>query len=202
MAHNLTHIYALPVVVETSCFSVTDDIVNQAKTYKKKKALINHVSEDSYVLNNPCFRNLEKIIDEKVENYKTNVLQIRNNLKKQNSWLAFTSHQEKHHVHAHPGVFVSAVFYIKCSSGNLLFRRPRSTIQEAFYLNYDIIEYNPYNCTSWQIPLKTGDLAIFLGHTLHGSTPTEDDERIILGVNYSISGQTGNDDTVDYLELS
>ena len=51
------------------------------------------------------------------------------------------------------------------------------------------------------MPLKTGDLVIFPGQVMHGSTKTDDDERIILGVNYAISGKTGYDETVDYLEL-
>ena len=201
MAFNLTHINATPVVVETSCYTITSDFVNKVKAYDKKGAIYNSVSVDSYVLRDSYFLNLEKIIDEKVENYKTNVLQIRNNLKKQNSWFAYTQKGENHHAHAHPGAFLSAVFYIKSNTGELEFTRPRSTIQEAFYLNYDIIEYNPYNCTSWKMPLKTGDLVIFPGQVRHGSTETNDEERIILGVNYAISGKTGYDETVDYLEL-
>tara|TARA_A100001388_G_C28593450_1_gene414582 strand:- start:68 stop:670 length:603 start_codon:yes stop_codon:yes gene_type:complete len=198
---NLTHINATPVVVETSCYKVTDSFVDKVKSYDKKGAVHNSMSVDTYVLKNSFFSDLEKIIDNKVENYKTNVLQIRNHLKKQNSWFAYTQKGEKHHTHAHPGAFLSAVFYIKSNSGQLEFTRPRSTIQEAFYLNYDIIEYNAYNCTSWKMPLKTGDLVIFPGQVRHGSTETDDEERIILGVNYAISGKTGYDETVDFLEL-
>ena len=201
MAFNLTNIHAIPVVTETSCYNVTDDFINQCKSFNKKDALLNQVSIDSYVLEHPYFSDLAKVIDEKVGNYRTNVLQIRNKLKKQNSWVAFSKKGEKHHRHAHPGAFLSAVFYVKCTSGDLEFTRDRSTIQEAFYLNYDIIEYNSYNCTSWKMPLKSGDLVIFPGQVQHGSTSTDDDERIILGVNYAISGETGSDDTVDYLEL-
>ena len=51
------------------------------------------------------------------------------------------------------------------------------------------------------MPLKTGDLVIFPGQVRHGSTETNDEERIILGVNYAISGKTGCDETVDFLEL-
>ena len=86
MAFNLTHIYAIPVVTETSCYNVTDDFIKQCKTFNKKDALLNQVSIDSYVLEHPYFLDLAKVIDEKVENYRTNVLQIRNKLKKQNSY--------------------------------------------------------------------------------------------------------------------
>ncbi len=201
MAFNLQDIYATPVVVETSCYTITNDFIDKVKSYERKDAKHNSVSVNSYVLKNTYFSDIEKVIDEKVENYKTNVLQIRNKLKKQNSWFAFSKKGEKHHRHAHPGCFLSAVFYVKCNSGDLHFTRDKSTIQEAFYLSYDIIEYNPYNCTSWKMPLKTGDLAIFPSQLMHGSVFTEDEERIILGVNYMITGKTGSDDTIDYLEL-
>ena len=78
---NLTHINATPVVVETSCYKVTDSFVDKVKSYDKKGAVHNSLSVNSYVLKDTFFSDLEKIIDNKVENYKTNVLQIRNHLK-------------------------------------------------------------------------------------------------------------------------
>ena len=83
MAFNLQDIYATPVVVETSCYTVTNDFIDKVKSYEKKDALHNSISVNSYVLKDTYFSDIEKLIDEKVENYKTNVLQIRNKLKKQ-----------------------------------------------------------------------------------------------------------------------
>ena len=46
MAFNLTHINATPVVVETSCYTITSDFVNKVKAYDKKGAIYNSVSVD------------------------------------------------------------------------------------------------------------------------------------------------------------
>ena len=50
--------------------------------------------------------------------------------------------------------------------------------------------------------MKTGDVVIFPGWILHGTTPNKSDmDRIVIGANYFINGTVGTEDGVDLIEI-
>ena len=63
-------------------------------------------------------------------------------------------------------------------------------------------KFNLWNSDTWFFPVKTGDLVMFPGWINHKSLPNESDEdRIIIGTNYFITGKFGHQKTKDYIEI-
>lgn len=196
---NIINLYSVPLVIHTQVYNTTDSDIELIKKSGFKKAKQNSVSESSNVLDD--LKELSNIIDKYVDDFVETTLEIRQKVNRIASWSAISKKGEMHHNHSHPGTFLSAVFYAKCDTGNLVMTRPRSMLQDGFNFSYDVKKYNAYNCTRWELPLKSGDLVIFPGWLNHESAETQDNERIIVGANYFLSGQLGNEHSYDKVEL-
>jgi uncharacterized protein (TIGR02466 family) len=202
MAHNLINIFSTPLVIESKMYNIKDTELNYLKSLPLRKSENNSISENIFILENNNLSELTKMIDYYIKNYVSNVLEITNEVVRTQSWLAVSKKGQSHHQHEHPNTFISAVFYVDCKSGDLILKRQNSVIQDGFNFNYGIKQFNPSNCGKWTVPARTGDLVIFPGWVTHYTTENENDEdRIILGVNYFLKGTIGSEKSVDLLNI-
>ena len=164
--------------------------------------LSNLISKNRYILKDPRLSNIKMVFDEHVQYYLNNVLGINNEVKELNSWVTINKQNDYHHSHTHPNVFISLCYYPQVESGELVFRFPKSSIQNIFNLNYNIIKFTPFNSSQLHISLKTNDIVIFPGDLEHSSTPNKlNTDRVMIGANYFLKGVLGSDDNVNFIEF-
>lgn len=150
------------------------------------------ISCDHCILDNKKFEDIKNIFMDVVEQYKTDILGIKNGIQMTNSWVTKNTPGHKHHIHNHPNCFISMTHYLECESGSLKFEFDKSAIERDWLLAYDIIEYNLFNSQSWTFEVKTDDTVIFPGAVKHHSTTNNSNKnRLMLGANFFFKGQYG-----------
>lgn len=151
------------------------------------------VTENIFVLNNSKTVRLKNFFTQIAEEYKKQILGINNNICLTSSWLAVNKTNCKHHEHRHMNAFITMVFYIKCESGDLIIKLPKSRLEEGFHFSYDIIETNCFNTNTCELEVKTNSLVIFPGWFYHETKINQSSkDRIILGLNFMVDGQFGS----------
>jgi len=149
-------------------------------------------SQNLYLLNSPELKRIKSFFEETINNYKEDIIEIKDELYMTNSWFTINNKEHFHHKHSHPNVFLSMIYYIQCESGDLEFYT-KSSLQEGFNLDYTIKKYNIFNSTKWILKTKTNDVVIFPGWIQHKTTPNLNDEkRIALVANFFIRGKLGS----------
>ena len=202
MAHNKFDIFSTPLVIESKMYTLKHEELDFIQSIPLRKTDNNSISKNIFVLENKELSKLAKMIDYYIDGYVNNVLEINEKVKRTQSWLAVSKKGQSHHQHEHPNTFISAVFYVNCDSGDLVLKRQNSAIQDGFNFGFSVKKFNSSNCRKWIVPARTGDLVIFPGHITHYTTDNEhDDDRIILGVNYFISGEVGSLKSVDLITI-
>ena len=116
------------------------------------------------------------------------------------SWLTFTNPGGFHHPHVHNNSIISGVFYFNAEEGkdDIMFAKDRS------YRIIDIErkDFNMYNCTSWTIPVMTGDLLIFPSGLEHSVNQTvSSNVRISLAFNVFVKGDLGGHERLQGLQI-
>ena len=156
------------------------------------------VSKDHYLLDNKKYEDIKDNITYVVEQYKTDVLGIKNDIVMTTSWMTLNKTGCSHGRHDHPGVFISLTHYLNCESGDLIFEFDKSPIAQNFNLHYDVEEFNIFNSPSWTFEVRTDDTIIFPGYVKHLTTPNySKTNRLCLGANFFFKGQYGADLTLD-----
>ena len=191
----------IPLAHEQTSFLLNDDELNFVRNINHKLNKTNGLSNNKLVLNDNRLKRVRDFINSRVFNYIDKVVQIEDKFKLTQSWTTLSKKDEFHHHHTHPNTIFSAVYYAQTESGQLEFVfEPR--MREGFNFSYKIKEYNPFNSLSWTFEVKTGDVVIFPGWILHGTTRNESDiDRIVIGANYFINGTVGTEDGVDLIEI-
>jgi uncharacterized protein (TIGR02466 family) len=148
-------------------------------------------SKDLYVLNKPGLNRIKYFFEDIIKDYKENVIEITDEIYMTNSWITFNNKKHFHHKHRHPNVFLSMIYYVASESGDLQFYF-KSSLQEGFYLDYTIKNYNIFNSTKWTFEVKTKDIIIFPGWVTHSTTSNlSDEKRIAIVANFFIRGKLG-----------
>ena len=181
-----------PLDITPSIHILNESQLSKIKNYDFEKAKDNSVSKNIDILNDPIFEDLRYKLDNKVNEYMKNILMINDKVSHTNSWVAVSKKGESHHNHNHPGAFISLIYYVKCNSGDLIFTKNSSGLQEGFNFSYNVEHYNSYNSRMWTISVRTGDLVILPGWINHETSENlNDDDRVIIGANYFLTGSLG-----------
>ena len=200
----IINLKAIPIAYESNVYSLNKKELNVIKKTKYRPPKEGHyLSETASLLENKTLAPLKKFIIEKAEEYKRNVLEIKDQIYLTQSWSTINNTNASHQIHAHSNTFISLVYYVQCKSGALYFDLSTTSIKECFNFDYTIDKYNMYNSHNWTLSTKTGDIVLFPGHIRHGSLPNESPEsRIIVGANFFIKGVLGSKETVNLLTIT
>jgi uncharacterized protein (TIGR02466 family) len=114
------------------------------------------------------------------------------------SWVNFTTQKGYHHPHTHANSIVSGVFYFNAKDDSIKF--VKNHVYDQLRLN--VAEFNTYNSTNWELPVKTGDLLIFPSSLPHLVSPVLNDHtRISLAFNVFAQGRFGIPSNLEYVKL-
>ena len=199
----IINLKAIPIVCERNVYSLNKKELNVIKKIKYRPPKEGHyLSETAFLLENKTLAPLKKFIIEKAEEYKRNVLEIKDQIYLTQSWSTINNTNASHQMHAHSNTFISLVYYAQCKSGALCFDLSTTSIKECFNFRYTINRFNIYNSEKWNLPVETGDIVLFPGHIRHGSLPNRFSEpRIVIGANFFIKGTLGSEKEVSLITI-
>jgi len=197
-------LHALPVCHTPSEFKLTNnerDKILSLEYVKDGYEGVN-ISNNSFILEDIELSRIKTFLNESFLWFKDNVLEIKNDFRLTQSWATVNKMFSYHHKHNHPNSMFSIVYYAEIESGDLMLDFPYSRIQERFNFSYDVKNWNEFNSNSWKFKLSTGDVLIFPSWLDHYSTPNQvDSDRIIIGANYFITGNVGDTENVDFIQI-
>tara|TARA_R110000787_G_scaffold75093_1_gene166574 strand:+ start:1923 stop:2555 length:633 start_codon:yes stop_codon:yes gene_type:complete len=162
----------------------------------------NFTSNDNYVLNNPCLKNLKKNLEEHVKIYFKNVINSKNKIKPYitQSWLNITKKEQYHHKHKHNNSIISAVLYIDANEKYDSINFHRDDKYDMFHLSPK--EYNVFNAGSWTYPVFPGQLIMFPSYVEHSVSKKEHpNSRMSLSFNVFVKGSIGEEMNLTKLDL-
>ena len=201
----IEHLKGLPVQIEHTSFRLTDDeisIITNNEYYKPKS---NNLTKTSFLLKDTRLSRVKNFLDEHINNYIENVIEIRDKFVMTQSWSTITKKGELHHVHHHPNAIFSLVFYVSAEgskSGNFVFNLQPSGLKQRWNFSFKVKKYNAFNSSSWEYEVNTGDLIIFPAWMYHYTRENvTDKDRIVIGANYFIDGVIGSTKGVDKIGI-
>jgi len=201
------NLQAQPIFVYKSEFKIKDDFLKSfldSQSFHKDggKIKVNLSNSQSILTDYEELGFIKDRFFSIATNYAKDVLQIDNQLSMPHSWIAITKKGDDHHEHIHQNAFFSIVYYARIKSGNLHLQLEKSTIEKIFNFHYQIRNYNIYNSSAWEIVPQEGDFIVFPADIRHSTSPNESDEdRIIFGANFFLTGETGDQVQLTKLDL-
>jgi uncharacterized protein (TIGR02466 family) len=161
-------LFPTPVVLSTTGREFTEEELEFFKksgetTYENEG---NTTSLNRYIVEEPEMATIKSEIQTAINYYMDKVIVAKPEVEAYitQSWLNFTSENQWHHKHAHENSFLSGVYYIDADEeyDKILF----------FKGVYDQIkirpsEWNIWNCDSWWLTVKTGNIIVFPSSLLH-----------------------------------
>lgn len=161
---------------------------NKKNTYKNEGNL---TSNNYYILNEKPFKELKSQLELRVNDYFNKVICSSDDITPYitQSWLNYTEETQHHHNHAHPNSLVSGVCYLNSDP-----EFDKIIFTKNIYNNIkpSVKEYNLWNCDSWYVPVKTGDILLFPSSLTHMvEVKKGNNTRVSLAFNVFIKGEIG-----------
>jgi hypothetical protein len=168
----------------------------------KKDVTKTKLTKSDNILNNIELKRIKYLILENFFDYVDSVLEIENQFYMCNSWGAIQKKDDFHPNHTHTNAIFSSVFYIHAENSSIIFNADKSKIQEGFFFDYNVKNYNIFNSLSWEVPVETGDIIIFPGQLQHESkTYDGGGDRMIIGSSYFLKGKLGKKDNYNLISI-
>jgi len=174
------------------------DFVDQQPTYAN---MGNTTSDDRYVLTHRTMASLYDFVQSCVSEYFSKLYAPKNkvSLRVTQSWLNYSKPGEWHHKHNHPNSFISGVLYMKAAKES-----DKIYFYKDGYQTFEIpaSSFNPFNSTSWWLPVETGKLILFPSSLTHSVQKVEGEHtRISLSFNTFPVGYVGEEESLTALHL-
>ena len=205
MGSQLIHLYSTPLYHENTNFSLNSKelhFVSNIEYKNRNKENDVFVSKSHNILSDKSLNRIKIFLDERIDFFIKNILEIDNQVKLTQSWIAKTLPHSNHHSHCHKGAFLSCVFYVNCKSGHFVINEHKSALQNGYNFDYNIIQFNAFNSEMYYREVKTNDLIIFPGHLTHETKVNESNEdRIVIGANYFLKDKIGVEKNITFLKI-
>lgn len=161
----------------------------------------NTTSEDKNILAHEKMADIQEFVQQSVDRYFQEIFRPKFDVKLRltQTWLNYSEPGQFHHKHAHPNSLISGCFYPQANK----------ELDKIFFFNepYKRIDihtedFNPYNSSSWWLPVGTGDLLIFPSSLTHMVENVKAEKtRVSLAFNTFPVGYIGNDNSLTGLHL-
>jgi len=182
---------------ELKFFKSLTTVPHQEKDITKIK-----LTKSDNILNNIELKRIKYLILENFFDYVDNVLEIENQFYMCNSWGTSQKKDDFHPNHTHTNAIFSSVFYIHAENSSIIFNVDKSKIQEGFFFDYNVKNYNIFNSLWWKVPVETGDIIIFPGQLQHESRSYGGTgDRMLIGSSYFIEGELGTKDDYNLISI-
>lgn len=198
----ISGLFPIPIA-KFSIDSIHDNELSLVKKYQLncRQDFGNVSTNEKNVLDKELPR-IRQFIENSINEYVDNIICPKYDLNFYitQSWITFTNPGGFHHSHSHKNSIISGVFYFNAEDGKdeIMFMHDR----ESKNIIIERKSFNLYNCTSWNFPVKTGDLIIFPSDLEHCVSKTLSDSlRISLAFNVFARGNFGGHENLEGLIL-
>jgi len=178
---------------------------NQSNIYNN---MGNTSSLDSYILDKDEFKDLKKVLTDKINNYFQEIYSPDNEdveIYITQSWLNFTTKGQHHHTHSHANSIISGVYYFQANKeiDQIVFcKRQHIDYGKTIDLAIEKKQTNDFNAEMWGVNVDTNMLVVFPSTVIHQVEPTKNkDVRISLAFNTFIRGTIGCKKNMTELKL-
>jgi hypothetical protein len=193
-------LFGTPLIKFNNIHSYSEEEMNYIKSLElldqKDSASI---SKDKFILERDELKRVRDAIDRCAEKYIENFIQVNNEFERTNSWLAVA--EQEHEKHNHKCTIFSVVHYVEADNATITFYQNKNFITRSYDFDLDYIGFNEFNARETTIPVKTGDVIIFPGDVEHSSQNFSDKKKYVIGANYFIRGDVGDQLKVTSLRL-
>jgi uncharacterized protein (TIGR02466 family) len=178
--------------------------------YDTVENLGNKTSKDTYVLDNPKYRELKDAIEVHLNEFMQCTYAPRDDLEVYitQSWFNYTEKYGFHQMHNHTNSILSGSVWIEVNpdSDNMIVYNPLKILHPIGGVWVDTDNPNEYNSDSWTMDyLNRGDIAIFpsaLYHEVGAYNPSNPNtNRISMAFNTYVRGSLGSTRGLNKLEL-
>jgi uncharacterized protein (TIGR02466 family) len=198
---NIELIFPTPVMFNEMGREFTKEELEFVNKHSKEtnRNVGNVTSNNNYILNEPEFSDLKKIIIEHLNEYLKIIIKPKNPIKIYitQSWLNYTSKGEFHHKHEHPNSYLSGCLYIQTDE-----TKDKITFHKSGYqqLKLPTENYTIMNSDSWWFNVKTGGIVIFPSSlTHHVEDVIANETRISIAFNSFVKGTLGDNKSLTEL---
>jgi hypothetical protein len=154
------------------------EIVN----YIKNKNQINERKDIYDIISNPIFKDINNIVEQKMNEYYYEIYNKKYNIKLIQAWGNFGNDDIITMPHSHTTSFLSAVYYPYAEEGFLTFINPMTGLLAGQSLEM-IDNHNAYSSEIFSHPSITGSLVIFNSMLMHFVRCRKDTKRVSLAYN-------------------
>lgn len=156
------------------------DIVEYAKSTTK----VNQFKENKDILTNSLFKDLNSVVEERMNEYCKSIYNDRHDIKLFEAWSNIGNDKLISIPHTHNDSFVSAVYYPYSTEGEIIFLNPAvSTLSNQKNGMIDI--HNEYTSEYYTFPARTGHLIIFNSMLQH-MVRCDSNDRVSIAFNGNI----------------
>ena len=154
-------------------------------------------SLDKKVLHRPELKSVHDVVMKEVDLYAHGVCGVSRHVEFYitNSWINVHTRGQAAGQHIHGNSLISGVLYLQVNdaSGDLVFHRDiYSLIPFPPTLDFDVDQFNIYNCKSWSYRPKVNDICLFPSTVMHSADANaSDEERWCLAFNVFARGTFG-----------
>jgi uncharacterized protein (TIGR02466 family) len=197
--------FPIPVGNAVVNIELSEDESNFIKKEYDKKSIRNvgnKMSENKYILENDCMKNLKVILTDYINDFFIKVFEPNTDVRLfiTNSWLNWSNNGEFHHLHYHANSLISGVLYLDASDGDsITFWNPNCLLGN---MRIKSPETGKWNSKSWKCPIKKNELIVFpsyLKHEVENRPNVCRGTRISLAFNTWFKGQIGGADNSNEL---
>lgn len=197
MQAQLLELFPTPVIICQLGRDFTEAEMEFVRSYETKlhKNMFNWMTEDNDILSYDPMRDLGFYITERMNEFLRFIYKPSTecSIYMTQSWINYTNAGEAHHQHFHSNSFVSGCLYIQADDDDCIRFWNRKNVSNWYSIPRT--EENKYNCESWWVPVKTGDILLWQSDLPHDVPKVSDERknpRISVAFNGFLQGTIGS----------
>jgi uncharacterized protein (TIGR02466 family) len=195
-------LFPTPVIKKILTVEFTDEQMDIFKNAEQRPNAANTSSVNNNILDLECMQDFKNILEKQVQQYFTDILGAPEETTPYitQSWLNWTTKDQKHHPHSHQNSIVSGVVYIETDEEDkIYFYNPNIIGKEIRIITSN---FNTFNSPTWWIKADAMSLVLFPSTLIHEvAVKTSPGVRISLSFNTFVRGSLGSDSDLNYLPL-
>ncbi len=162
------------------------------------------ISDNGKLLERKKLSRIRKIIDIAAQRYRKEIICMKQDIRLTASWMTINNKGDHHERHNHQHSFFTVCYYPQAESGKLFLHTEnrKNAFQRDYNFGLSYTRMNQFNCGSWGIPVKSGDIVIFPSWVEHDTSINESDtQRWMIGANYWIKGEVSSYGDLDRISI-
>ena len=154
----------------------------ELRDYVVKNSNVNKAKENGDILQNSLFTELNKVIEQKMNDHYHEIYNDRYKVELSEAWSNYGNDDIITMPHIHPATFLSAVYYPQAENGEIVFVNPMAGLLSKQHGDM-IDQHSPYTSEYYSVATKRCDLIIFSSMLMHLVRCPKQSNRVSIAYN-------------------